>query len=58
MPETQEDARCQVRLPVGLGRDNFVHQGKKSIGVILDFNVDVELGMSVFRLCNESTYIQ
>lgn len=43
MPETEEDTRSQVDLPVRLLRDSCMHQLVESIRVIFDFDVDLYL---------------
>lgn len=50
MPQSQQDARRQNSFPIGLGRDNLVHQREKLVGVVLYFDIHVKFGMEVFRL--------
>jgi hypothetical protein len=50
VPEPEKNARGKHCLPVGLRRDNLVHERKKAVRIILNFHVDVEFDMLVLGL--------
>jgi len=53
MPHPQKDTRRERGFPVGMRRYNVVHQRKKSVGVVLHFDVDVELYVRILGLCRK-----
>jgi len=50
MPYSQQDTGCERGFPVGICGYNAVHERKKSVGVILYFDVDVELDLNILWL--------
>jgi hypothetical protein len=53
VPEAKEDPRGEVGFPGGLGGDGGVHEGEEEVGVVLDFDVDVEFDIAVLWLEGE-----
>lgn len=54
MPQAHEQSWGEPRLPVRLRRDRGVHEPEQPRGVVLYFDVDVELDVGVLGLCGGS----
>ena len=50
VPKPQNDTRCQIFFPTGMCADSFVHEPEKTVGIIVNLNIDVKNNMLVFRL--------
>ena len=50
VPQSEQDARCKTRLPLGVRRDDLVHEGEQALGVILHLDVDVKVCVLVLGL--------
>ncbi len=50
VPESEQDTRREVGLPVGLGGDSLVHEREEVRGLVLNLDVYVKLDVTVLGL--------
>lgn len=50
VPEAEQDAGCEPRLPAIVGRDDLVHEREQPRRVVLHLHVDVEFDVRVLGL--------
>lgn len=50
VPEPKQDPGCKLGFPVGLLRDNVMHEREQTVRVILNLDVNVEFDVLVLRL--------
>lgn len=50
MPEPEKDARSEARFPVLLGGDEGMHEREQPDGVVVHFDINVQLDMRVLGL--------
>lgn len=55
VPEAKQDARCKLDFPVGLLRDDVMHEREQTVRVILNLDVNVEFDVLVLRLMTKLT---
>lgn len=50
MPETEDQSRRQINLPIGMCGNDLMHECKQVMRVVLQLDIDVKKHMSVFGL--------
>lgn len=50
MPESEDDTRGELRLPVRLGGEDGVHESEETGGVVIGLDVNVEHDVFVLGL--------
>ena len=50
VPESEDDTRGELRLPVRLGGEDGVHEGEETGGVVIGLDVNVEHDVFVLGL--------
>jgi hypothetical protein len=53
MPQSEHNAGRQVGLPVGVRRDDRVHQREQSLGVVLNLDIDIKLDVFILGLSSQ-----